>query len=163
VIEQWDIRDKDGITTGKVVNRGEVLDKNEYHLVVHIWLFNSEGQMLIQKRSQKVKFAPNMWSVAGGCALRGEKSVFAACRELNEELGVHTNPGVLVKKGTYLYVNSIIDIWSIKFNVVPEINNIQIEEVSEIKWVVINELKGMIQEGAFFDYGQGYFKFLDNC
>lgn len=51
--ELWDVLDKNGEPTGKTVSRGfkGAFPKGKYHLVVHIWIKNSKGEFLIQKRS----------------------------------------------------------------------------------------------------------------
>ena len=49
-MELWDVYDVDRQLTGKTMVRGEPFEKGAYHIVVHICVFNSEGQMLIQQR-----------------------------------------------------------------------------------------------------------------
>jgi len=59
---------------------------------VHILLFNSEGEVMICKRSPDKKNYPNMLtSSAGGHVEQGESYKVAAVRELKEELGVTTS------------------------------------------------------------------------
>jgi isopentenyldiphosphate isomerase len=59
------------------------------HRVVHVLVFNSRGQLLLQKRSRAKDVAPGKWdtSVGGHVAPREDRGD-AALRELNEELGV---------------------------------------------------------------------------
>ena len=49
-MEHWDIYNADRIPTGKTIERDTPLQKGEYHLVVHVCIFNSDGELLIQKR-----------------------------------------------------------------------------------------------------------------
>ena len=60
------------------------------HRAVHIWVFNAEGELFLQKRSFWKENHPGLWcsSVAGHVA-SGENYLAAAERELKEELGVN--------------------------------------------------------------------------
>ena len=42
--EFWDIYDENRNLTGKIHERGKPLAKGEYHLVVHIWVQNENGE-----------------------------------------------------------------------------------------------------------------------
>ena len=49
--ELWDVYSFDRRRTGRTTHRGEDLAPDEFHLVVHICVFDREGRMLIQKRN----------------------------------------------------------------------------------------------------------------
>lgn len=55
-MELWDAYDENRKSLGYTVKR-EKFDSlnNEYHIVVHIWIKNSKGEYLIQKRSSNKK------------------------------------------------------------------------------------------------------------
>ena len=77
--------------TGKLCRRvdGKALADQDYHLVVHICLFNPQGQLLIQRRQLDKAGYPGLWdATAAGSALAGETSAQAAARELFEEMGI---------------------------------------------------------------------------
>ncbi|GAY76629.1 putative Nudix hydrolase YfcD [Sporolactobacillus inulinus] len=87
-MERWDIYDKNRRLTGRTMARGQKFGKDDYHLVIHVCIFNSKNEMLIQQRQPWKKGWPNMWDVTvGGSALSGESSIEAAERETFEELG----------------------------------------------------------------------------
>ncbi len=66
----------------------EVYEKRLFHRIVHIFLFNAQGEIALQKRSVKKKFCPGYWSTAvGGHVQSGETPEEAALREGQEELG----------------------------------------------------------------------------
>ena len=50
-MELWDIYDENRTRTSKTMVRGEPIKDGDYHLVVHVCIFNSKGQMLIQKKT----------------------------------------------------------------------------------------------------------------
>ena len=57
-MEMLDLYDDERMLTGKVVERGNKCSKGENRLVVHICIFNSNGEMLIQKRQPSKKAWP---------------------------------------------------------------------------------------------------------
>ncbi|MBQ8447723.1 MAG: NUDIX domain-containing protein, partial [Clostridia bacterium] len=88
-MELWDLFDKNRLPLGKTISRGEKMPVGAYRTVVHICIFNSNGEMLIQHRQPFKKGFPNMWDVSvGGSAIAGETSAEAAEREASEELGI---------------------------------------------------------------------------
>ena len=87
-MELWDVYDKNRILTGRKIERGSKLGKDDFHLVVHICIFNLKNEMLIQQRQPWKNGWPNMWDLTvGGSALAGETSTAAAERETLEEIG----------------------------------------------------------------------------
>ncbi len=87
-MELWDAYDENRKPLGYTVKR-EKFDSlnNEYHIVVHIWIKNSKGEYLIQKRSSNKKEGLK-WAWTGGSVLMGENSIDGAVREVKEELGL---------------------------------------------------------------------------
>ena len=61
--------------------------KGLFHATVHIWLFTSNGELLIQQRNPDKDTFPNLWdvSVAGHIEF-GETPSKAALREIHEEI-----------------------------------------------------------------------------
>ena len=69
--------------------RSEVHGNNLRHRAVHILIFNSLGELLLQKRSRWKDRHPLLWdSSAAGHVEAGEEYDATAIRELQEELGV---------------------------------------------------------------------------
>lgn len=89
--EIWDVYDGDRNLTGRFHRRGDPLAPGDYHLVVHVWIRNSQGDFLLTKRSPNKGF-PNMWESTGGSALAGDDSLTAALREVKEETGLTLEP-----------------------------------------------------------------------
>jgi len=72
-----------------VKTRGEIHARGLMHRAVHILLFNSNGELFLQKRSLTKDEQPGMWdSSAAGHVDSGEGYLDCACRELGEELGI---------------------------------------------------------------------------
>ena len=59
------------------------------HRAVHIWVYNSRGELLLQQRSVRKECFPGLWdSSAAGHVDRNEGYDDCAVRELAEELGL---------------------------------------------------------------------------
>ncbi len=72
-----------------ILPRGEVHGKNLYHKSVHILIFNSKGQIYLQKRTLDRDENPGLWSSsASGHPKPGEPLIYSAQRELREELNL---------------------------------------------------------------------------
>jgi isopentenyl-diphosphate delta-isomerase type 1 len=72
------------------------------HRVAHVLVFNSQDQLLLQKRSMVKDVQPGRWDTSvGGHLEPGESYLEAAYREMNEELGIKGVPL------TYLYSSKI--------------------------------------------------------
>ena len=158
IFEKWDIIDEHGNLSGRTVLRGNVrLKPGEYHLVVHIWVVSSDGKILIQRRSDTKKLMPGEWAATGGAAISGEDSFTAAQRELFEELGIMSDKTTLKKALRLKRRNSLLDIWFIKSDVDTSKLKLQESEVAEAKWVTAEELKEMVKNEEFHNYGNEYF------
>jgi isopentenyl-diphosphate delta-isomerase type 1 len=70
--------------------RSEVHARGLLHRAVHIFVFNSRGEIFLQKRSMKKDRHPGVWdSSCSGHVDSGETYDETAVRELGEELGLH--------------------------------------------------------------------------
>ncbi len=59
------------------------------HKVIHVLVFNSNGELLLQKRSMDKDVAPGKWDTSvGGHVSAGESLDEAVRRETEEELGI---------------------------------------------------------------------------
>ena len=78
--------------------RREVHGNNLLHRAVHLFLFNRQGELFLQKRSPWKDRHPLLWdSSAAGHVDAGEDYDEAAQRELEEELGVSSDLTRVVK------------------------------------------------------------------
>ncbi len=160
-MEKWDILNADGEFVGKTTLRGKCnMKQGEYHLVVHIWVVSSQGDILIQRRSDNKKLMPGEWAATGGAAISGEDSYTAANRELYEELGIPSNKHTLKKITRIKRRNSLLDIWFITTDIPSEKLRLQKDEVAEARWVNRSEFVDMIKNGKYHNYGKDYFDLI---
>ena len=69
--------------------RGEVHRAGLKHRAVHVFVFNSRGEVFLQKRSMTKDSSPGLWdSSASGHLDCGEDYDACALRELREEIGL---------------------------------------------------------------------------
>lgn len=86
--ELFDVVDSEDRVIGQATRR-EVHTKGLFHRSVHIWVFNSRGELFLQKRAMTKDENPGYWdSSAAGHLNAGEGYRTCAHRELMEELGI---------------------------------------------------------------------------
>jgi isopentenyl-diphosphate delta-isomerase type 1 len=86
--EILEIVDRNDKVVGKAA-RAEIHRKGLQHRAVHVFVFNSAGEIYVQRRSaDKDKFPGVLDSSAAGHVDPGESYERAAARELGEELGI---------------------------------------------------------------------------
>ncbi len=133
--------------------RSEIYEKLLPHRIVHVILFNSEGEMCLQLRSKEVSFCPSYWCTsAGGHVKSGETPEAAGLRELKEELGIKTDITFAYKD---LYVDQfrqtrmkkILITFKGKYNGPFKINP---EEVEQVKFFSMDNIQKMINKGEKF-------------
>lgn len=159
-MEIWDIIDEHGNATGRTIVRGETLKDGDYHLAVHIWIINDKNEFLIQKRAEHLELFPGIWAVTGGSAIEGEDSQTAAIREAKEELGIDINSNNMKKMTRIKKKDHFADVWLVNQNFLLEDIKIQEEEVSDVRWITMDDLKTLIENGKFHNYGNEYFKMI---
>lgn len=151
--EFWDVYDKDRQWTRRKHKRGDKMQFGDYHLVVHVCIFNSKNQMLIQQRQPFKEDWSNMWDIsAAGSALAGETSYQAAEREVLEEIGVKLN---LENVRPYLTINfqeGFDDYYLVEEDLDINALNLQKEEVKAVKWADKEEVLEMQENGDFIPY-----------
>jgi len=82
----------------KAVSRKIMRQQGLIHRACYILVFNDQGQLFLQKRTDTKDLYPSCWDIAaGGVVLAGESYEVSAERELSEELGVS------VKEFTHLF------------------------------------------------------------
>ncbi len=149
--ELWDIYDCNRCKTGATIQRGIPMAKGQYHLVVHIWIFNERQETLIQKRAAHLEWLPGKWAATGGSVICGETSLEGAVRELYEEIGIAVAPEAMEFGFTLQRETHFLDIYRTRV----EGNKLQFQptpEVDAVKWVSLEDIAPMVREGEFFPY-----------
>lgn len=157
-MEIWDLYTKDREFTGLEMIRGEEIPAGYFHLVVDVWIKNSEGKFLISQRAADRPSYPLMWECTGGSPIKGETSLEGALREVKEELGIDLQPD----QGKLLFsvvrevingrkFNDIKDVWLFEYNGGVDLQNAPTKEVADFKWLSYEEVKKMFDDGMMVD------------
>jgi isopentenyldiphosphate isomerase len=148
-----DLYDVDRVPTGKTARRGEPLEEGTYRMVVHVCIFNSKGEMLIQKRADDIVRWPSYWDISvGGGASAGDTSRMAAERETAEELGLSIDFSDRRPVISVNFSDGFDDFYTIEMDLSPEDLQLQTEEVADARWASREEIEGMIDDGSFIPY-----------
>ncbi|WP_297278299.1 NUDIX domain-containing protein [uncultured Brachyspira sp.] len=139
--EIWDIYDRNKNKTGRFHKRGLPLNKDDYHIIIHAWVVNSNDEVIITKRHESKRICPNMWECTEGSILAGESSVEGAVRELEEEIGLSFKKEEAVFLTSFVLEesNTIVDSFMFRRDVKIEDLVLQENEVSDV--LIVNREK----------------------
>lgn len=144
-MEYLDIID---IETDRVIwksSHDDIYKKKLSHRIVHIIIYRSNGNIILQKRSPKKYFYPNAWATgACGHVSSGESYETAAIRETQEEIGITPNIS-LVKKIAYdseNWIKKMLWIYKAFYDGDFRVN----EEVSKIQEFTLEEILDLPNE-----------------
>ncbi len=144
-MEYLDIVDENNELTGEVMERKLVHDKGLWHRHVTSWIMNKNGEILLQKRSANKARNPNKWAKTGGHVDSHEKVEDAIVREIKEEIGIDIPKEQAVVDSIYKSTDPINKFFGYNFIFVIDAKiedfKLQKEEVSEVKYVTIEELE----------------------
>lgn len=169
-MELFDLYDKEGNLLNRTMERGCSNQKGEYHLVVHIWIKNSEGKYLMQQRNKESDLIPNQWASTGGAVTTGEDSITGAIRETAEEIGVTFNKDDLIFLQRFYsdtpLTNYMTDLYIIKKDVLIKDLKLDINEVKQVKYFTLSEYKELVKNNMAWEYEErisrhGYYKALE--
>ena len=167
-MEIWYLYNLNGEIIGEHT-RGTMMPENGYHLVVHVWIRNSEGKYLMTKRSANKKTFPLTWECVGGSVLQGEDSFTAALREVHEEVGIILCPEqgrkVLTKIRDYAdgtRVNDINDVYLFSYDGEIQLANASTDEVAEAGWMTRDEIVTLYNNGQMVRVIKDLSYFIEN-
>lgn len=129
----------------------EARAEGKIHRISRVMVENSKGDILLQKRDSSRPTWPNCWdNSAAGHVDVGEDYLEAAKRELFEEIGIKADE--LEEVGTYYndhqfkhhHMRRFNRVYKYKTDETP--TNLQAEEVSEVKWFSLVEVKKLVEK-----------------
>ena len=149
-----DVLSSSGIRTGEILSRKEVHRLGKYHRVIHLYLFNSKNEFLLQKRSLMLDNYPGFFSISVlGHVNAGEFSSATVKREVEEELGIDVSQlkfdflfsffQEAILSETYID-RQFIDVYVIYAKIDPNSIKFDRSEVSEIKFVSFESFREMV-------------------
>lgn len=154
--ETFDVYTRDGKYLG-IKEKSFCHSKNSgvYHKPVWIWIINSNNEILVQKRASCKKTNPNLWDMpSAGHVRAGETSIEGAIRETKEELGIDTKESDYEYIGEYIYDSlfELAQIYLMKLDVQISDMKLQVEEVSEVRWLSFDKFKDIFYSDLFVPF-----------
>lgn len=143
-MEYNDIYDENRNLTGKIHRRGKPWKKGEYGLVVCVWVYDGEGNVLMTRRAPQKSF-PGTWENSGGAALAGETSRQAIARELFEETGIRAAEEEFEYLESGTDRNFHYDYYCLQRKLPLEQVVLLPGETEDVKWASFAEVHEMIQ------------------
>jgi len=170
-MEYFDVYNKYGEKTGKIVERGNAHKNGIRHRAVHLWILNKNNEVLIQQRSANKSAGANLWYVSVGGHIESSESIEnTLIRETKEELGLDISN--LTDSINYLYTfaeyktdkndtyidDEIYDVFLLKADFDISQITMQVEEVQAVKYMDYGEFKRVITSHgkSFVQHKVGY-------
>jgi len=134
-----------------VATRDEVHNGSKIlHPVVHLYVFNNEGKLLLQKRSNDKLIQPGKWDASvGGHISYNEKPEEALFREAKEEIGLKKFKPELAhhyiweseieRELVFIFITSILDQNQVRIS----------KEVAELRWWTKREIISQLGKNYF--------------
>ena len=161
-MEQRDLYDINRKLTGQTIFKGDSIPENNYIIVVLVFIQNSEGKFLIQKRSE---IKNGKYATTGGHPKSGENSIQGIISEVKEEIGLELKPDdiQLYYTGRSDSERVFWDDYYIKMDI-DDISNLalQKEEVESVCLLSIDEIHSLMKDNKFFKNHYEEFEILLN-
>jgi len=144
--EERDLYDQDHNLTGKTITVGDSIPEGYYVQVVMVFIQNSSGHYLIQKRSKQRN---GMYATTGGHPKAGQTSLQGIVTEIYEELGININPAdlILFYSGRSDEEQVFFDDYYLKADLPLAKMKFQKDEVQFATWFMRSEVKGLFKRG----------------
>ena len=146
-MEYLDLYDENKQLTGEKIIRGKgkpVVPENNYINIVVIFIQNDEGKFLFQVTSKE---KGNEIATTGGHVKSGQTSFEAILSEVKEELGIDISKEEVVMVDSYIFGIAFMDVYYLNKNIETKDLVLQDEEVTDVNWLTIAEIKGLIEQG----------------
>ena len=154
-------RDLYDINKNPTIFKGDKIPENRYIIVVLSFIQNSKEEFLIQKRSVQ---KDGKYGSTGGHAKSGESSIQGIISEIKEEICLSVNPEELslIFSGREDSEQVFFDVYFLKKDVDVSDLVLQEEEVEFVKWMSIEEIEFLIQNGLFLEnHAEEFYRLLD--
>jgi len=170
-MEYIDIVDESGNLTGEVLEKGIAHNLGKWHVTSHVWIYNSKGEILFQKRALTKSTFPGLWDISvAGHISTGETAEVGACREVLEEVGLEIDAKDLEKvfvfkeshhhKDIDWYNNEFHHVFLYKYEGSIDDLVLQEEEVDDVRFLSINDFLNELadpEKSKLFVSNQSYY------
>lgn len=143
-----------------------------WHRASHIWIYNSNGEILLQLRAKEKPLYPNMWDISvAGHISTGEDPIISGLREVEEEIGLELKKEDLnfwmIRKVKAIFReiknNEFYYVYFFKFD--GDINQLKLqkEEVQRIQFLPIDKIEEelKINPKKYVPHGKYWFEVIN--
>ena len=142
--ELRDLYDINSNKTNKTYRKGDLIPEGYYPMVVMVVIRNSNGEFLMQKR---VESKGGDWGVTGGHPKSGETPIEGIITEVKEELGLDYSKENFIEYDSGCDGKDCYKMYFVTKDININDITIQQEELSEVRWFTMDELKDMVNSG----------------
>lgn len=147
--EIFPLVDEDGNIIGQATRRECHSGSKLLHPVIHLHVFNSEGNLFLQKRSATKDIQPNKWdSSVGGHIDLGETPEVAAIREAREEIDI-TNLKIHYIEKYIIETDVERELTYCFYTTTDQIPHPDMDEVSDGKFWTLDDIKEKLDQDYF--------------
>jgi isopentenyldiphosphate isomerase len=169
--ELVDLCDEDNNLTGEKISKNEAHAQGLWHRVAHVWIYNSQGEVMLQLRAKNKANFPAVWDISvAGHVSAGEDPLVSTIREISEEIGLIVKPAdlqfVLISKTKKSYSSNLNlhfgYTYFLQYDGAIEDLKLQTEEVEAVKFFTIAEIKKALEENPaeFVPHGDHWLEIL---
>ena len=148
-MEKRDLYDINRNLTNETIFKGDQIPESRYIIVVLVFIQNSEGKFLMQKRCAR---KGGQYATTGGHPKSGEDSIEGIISEVKEEIGIDIDPNKLelYYAGRSDKERVFFDDYYIKMDI-EDISKLKLqeEEVDEVAWFTEEEVVKLMKEKKF--------------
>lgn len=156
-MEYRDLYDENRNFTGKIIEKNEPVPEGYYYITVVIFIQDSMGKFLMQKRSD---CKGGKWATTGGHPKSGESSLEGLVIEIKEELGLDIDDSKVKLFKTVKTNDDFYDLYYLKMDIDLKSIILQEEEVSEVKLLTTEEINELMKNGEF---NKGHYHMFKDC
>lgn len=155
-MELRDLYTSKRILTGEVIEKGKDVPKGKYYITVVVFIENSKGEFLLQKRVHK---KDGKWATTGGHPKSGESSLEGIVTEIREELGLTVKQNELTLYKSIQTEDDFVDLYYMKKDINLGDVKVQKEEVETVKWASREEITRLIRQGVFSESHEEFYNY----
>lgn len=153
--ELIDICDEYNNLTGETIMKSKAHREWIWHRTAHVWIYNSQKELLLQLRAAQKELYPSMWDIsAAGHVPSEEEPIEGAIREIEEEIWLQIKEDELKFSHIYQVTARYKEIINREFSYVyflkydGDINNLKLqkEELTDIKFMDLDYLEKDLKE-----------------
>lgn len=161
--ELLEVCNENGVSSGRPASRKEIHERGLWHRAIIVCVINDENKILIQKRASTKEKFPGLWDLSVAVHIPfGADAMSCAAIEIMEEIGYMLPKKTAVRDFRFMgsfrnqlhlsdtfIENQYYDFFIYNANIDLAEFKVQTDEVSEVKYATIYEIKEMEKQGLF--------------